>query len=63
MDCPLKEAGLHNAIETLTEEVRMCIQCFKYLDLSNYSKISIIRTMIIRISGLIQTLMNVRFLM
>ena len=28
-----------------------------------YSKISIIRTMIIRISGLIQTLMNVRFLM
>ena len=28
-----------------------------------YSKISIIRTMIIRISGLIQTLMNVPFLM
>ena len=28
-----------------------------------YSKISIIRTMIIRISLLIQTLMNVRFLM
>ena len=31
--------------------------------ITTYSKISIIRTMIIRISGLIQTLMNVWFLM
>ena len=37
--------------------------CIIYSITLYYSRISIIRTMIIRISGLIQTLMNVPFLM